>query len=154
MTLTLTSPAFADGQRLPDVFARDGQNQLPPLQWSGAPKGVRSYALLVNDPDAPGGTFWHAAIYDIPPDRSALPQGIKPGMDEAIRFGRNDFGETGYDGPQPPRGHGVHHYHFRLMALSVPNLDLPANTDAKVVSRKAEEHALEIAEIVGTYERP
>lgn len=154
MTLTLTSPAFADGERIPDAFARDGHNQLPPLQWSGAPEGVGSYALIVEDPDAPGGTFWHAAIYNIPADRSELSQGIKPGADASLRFGRNDFGGKGYDGPQPPHGHGVHHYHFRLMALSEPTLDLPDGADAEAVGRKAEEHALEVAEIVGTYERP
>src|SRR5690606_12492823 len=129
--------------------ARDGQNELPPLSWTGAPDGVKSYALIVEDPDAPGGTFWHAAIYNIPATRSELPQGANAGTDASLGFGRNDFGEEGYDGPQPPRGHGVHRYYFRLMTLGVPTLDLPAGTDAKAVGRKAEEHALELAEIVG-----
>lgn len=153
MTLTLMSPAFADGQPIPGKYTRDSENLSPPLKWTGAPDGVRSYALVVEDPDAPSGTFRHFAAYNIAPDRTELPQSADTGPDAAMRYGRNDFGSEAYDGPEPPHGHGVHHYHFRLAALDVPNLSLPASAGAEAVWKEAEKHAIEETELVGTYER-
>jgi Raf kinase inhibitor-like YbhB/YbcL family protein len=153
MTLTLISPAFADGQAMPVKYTRDGENLFPPLKWTGAPDGVRSYALVVEDPDAPNGTFRHCAIYNIPPDRTELPQSVDTGPDGALRFGRNDFGNETYDGPEPPRGHGVHHYHFRLAALDTPKLNLPPASGAEAIWAEARKHEIAEAEIVSTYER-
>src|SRR5438094_9131345 len=116
MTLTLRSPAFNDGERIPDRHARNHGNVSPPLQWSGEPDGTRSFVLVVEDPDAPRGLFRHWAAFDISPDRHRLDEGAG-GRGDALSQGANDFGDTGYDGPQPPQGHGPHHYHFRIAAL-------------------------------------
>ncbi|WIY53575.1 YbhB/YbcL family Raf kinase inhibitor-like protein [Devosia sp. YIM 151766] len=142
MPLTLTSPAFADGQPIPLKYTRDGENLAPPLQWTGAPETVESFILIVEDPDAPNGTFRHWAIYNIPDDWDGLPENVETGSDGAMRYGRNDFGNAHYDGPEPPKGHGVHHYHFRLGALSVPKLDIAADTDIKDLWRQAEKHLI------------
>lgn len=117
MSLTLSSPAFSDGGPIPKKYSREGENLMPPLRWTGAPDGVRSFALIVEDPDAPSGLFRHAAIYDVPPERSELAQSADTDGNSGLRFGRNDFGGAAYDGPEPPVGHGTHHYHFRLAAL-------------------------------------
>lgn len=153
MSLTLVSLAFADGEPIPTKYARDGENLFPPLQWTGAPDGVQSYILVVEDPDAPSGTFRHCAIYNIPADRTELPQSVDTGPDAALNYGRNDFGGQGYDGPEPPRGHGIHHYHFRLAALDVPKLNMPEKAGIEAIWAEAKKHIIEQAELVGTYER-
>ncbi|SRR5579875_1396550 len=104
--------------RFPAKYTCDGENQSPPLQWSGA-AGCRSYALIVEDPDAPGGTFIHWVLYNIPAKVDRLPPNL-PKTPELHGFGVqgvNDFDNLGYDGPCPPRGHGDHRYYFRLYAL-------------------------------------
>ena len=153
MALTLTSPAFADGERIPSTFARDGENLMPPLRWTGVPDGARSLVLVVEDPDAPRGTFRHLGIYDISSDQSGLSQGASPGVGESFRFARNDFGNTAYDGPQPPVGHGVHHYHFRLAAISETRLGILGEVSVADVWDKARKLLIEEATLVGTYER-
>ena len=120
MPLTLTSPAFAEGRTIPVRHTTDGENLSPPLKWTAPPDDTKSFILIVEDPDAPGGIFRHRAIYNIPPDRDGLPQSLDTVPDRAVRFRKNDFGNARYDGPEPPKGHGVHHYHFRLGALSFP----------------------------------
>src|SRR5205814_8583043 len=122
-----------------------------PLSWSGAPSGTRGFALIVEDPDAPNGTFYHWAIFNIPADRNSLTEGMgaPPGAGLAV----NDFGNTGYDGPEQPVGHGTHHYHFRLAALDVPSLALSQPPKVRDVWRDVGKHALATAEIVGTYQR-
>lgn len=153
MPLTLTSPAFADGDTIPVKYTRDGENLSPPLKWNGAPDGTKSYAVVVEDPDAPNGTFRHFAAYDIPADRAELPQSVDTGPERAITYARNDFGSEAYDGPEPPPGHGLHHYHFRLAALDVPTIKLPPDAGVEAVWREAQKHVIEQDEIVGTYER-
>ena len=152
MTLILNSAAFAQNQPIPERYSRDGGNVSPPIKWQGAPEGTQSFALIVEDPDAPKGTFRHWAIYNIPKNISGLPEGAgshKP--DAAIQTARNDFGNTQYDGPQPPPGHGPHHYHFRLFALDVPQLSIPARGGAQDVLTAAKSHSLAEADVVGTY---
>lgn len=149
MKLSLKSPAFENGGRIPDRYARAGANAPPPLAWDGAPEGTRSFALLVEDPDAPSGMFRHWAVYDIPADRTNLSDG------EDLNFpqGVNDFGHDHYDGPEPPPGHGVHHYHFRLAALDTDRLDdAQDGVSAGAVWDKALRHVIEETEIIGTYE--
>jgi Raf kinase inhibitor-like YbhB/YbcL family protein len=154
MALTLNSPAFKPNTRIPKQFSRDGGNVSPPIEWQGAPPGTRSYALVVEDPDAPKGTFRHWAAYDIPPDAQRLAEGAGSGeLGKAMQMAKNDFGNSHYDGPQPPPGHGTHHYHFRLFALDVPELDLPEDSDAGQVLEAARAHSLAEAEAVGTFER-
>lgn len=154
MTLTLSSPAFADGHPIPQRFTRDGGNVSPPLRWHGAPRGTRSHVLVVEDPDAPSGTFRHWAVYDLPGNATELAEGVgSQKASPALRVAVNDFGDRRYDGPQPPRGHGVHHYHFRLFALDVPQLKIPANASARDVLEVARAHSLAEADFVGTFAR-
>jgi Raf kinase inhibitor-like YbhB/YbcL family protein len=159
MPLKIRSTAFADGQKIPVRYVRDGDNVSPPLQWAGAPANTRSYALVVEDPDAPKGTFRHWAVYDIPADKDSLEEdcgamrGHSAASGEVVRTAANDFGNRSYDGPQPPPGHGTHHYHFRLFALDVPHLDVPAGAHAGNLAQLARDHALAEAEVVGTFER-
>lgn len=154
MTLTLSSTAFADRQTIPQRFTRDGDNLSPPLSWHGPPGGTKSYALVVEDPDAPGGAFRHWAIYDIPRTITEFAEGV--GSQEplpTLRVASNDFGARRYDGPQPPRGHGAHHYHFRLFALDVSQLKIPANASARDLLEAARAHSLAQADLVGTFKR-
>lgn len=145
--LSLTSSAFADGGAIPAQYTCDGANQSPALAWGEPPAGTRSFALVVDDPDAPSGTFRHWGAYDIPASERSIPPGQQVGT-QAI----NDFGKPGYGGPCPPNGHGPHHYHFKLFALGVDRLSVPSNKIAEVESA-AERHALGRGELVGTYER-
>jgi Raf kinase inhibitor-like YbhB/YbcL family protein len=154
MAFTVTTPAFAKGQRIPEQFSRDGGNVSPLIEWRGAPPDTRSYALVVEDPDAPVGTFRHWAAYNIPPDAQRLSEGAGSRQHgAAIQMAENDFGNAHYDGPQPPPGHGTHHYHFRLFALDVPELDVPEECTATDVLRAAQAHKLAEADVVGTYKR-
>lgn len=154
MTMTLTSTAFGDGARIPEIHSCDGADISPPLVWSGAPEGVRGFALLCDDPDAPGGTWTHWAVFDIAADAAGLPEDHpKDARVGGVRQAVTDFGRPGYGGPCPPRGHGVHHYHFRLLALDVARLDLPEGATFADVAEAAEAHALDRAELVGIYSR-
>jgi Raf kinase inhibitor-like YbhB/YbcL family protein len=154
MTLTLSSPAFAEGDSIPLKYTRDGENLAPPLRWTGAPDAVKSFLLVVEDPDAPSGTFRHFGVANIPAESDRLAESIDTAPEAAaLRFARNDFGNVGYDGPEPPRGHGVHHYHFRLAALDVPHIGLPADVGVERLWQEARKHLIEEAELVGTYER-
>jgi Raf kinase inhibitor-like YbhB/YbcL family protein len=154
MTLSIHSPDFENDQRIPAQFSRDGGNVSPALEWSGVPVNTRSFALIVEDPDAPRGTFHHWAAYDIPADARWLDEGVGSRVQgAALRMGVNDFGNPHYDGPQPPQGHGVHHYHFRLFALDVPQLDLPDGSSVRQVLEAAREHSIAEAQRVGTFER-
>ncbi|MDH3230432.1 MAG: YbhB/YbcL family Raf kinase inhibitor-like protein [Alphaproteobacteria bacterium] len=154
MTLTLTSTAFADGARIPEIYSCDGADISPPLGWSGAPAGTRSFALLCDDPDAPGGTWTHWAAFDIGADATGLRESYPKGACvDAVRQAITDFGRPGYGGPCPPRRHGVHHYHFRVLALDVAQLDLPADATFGDVAEAAEAHVLDRASLVGTYSR-
>lgn len=152
MMFTLISRAFGQNQRIPPRFSRDGGNVSPPLQWRGAPKDTKSYALIVEDPDAPSGTFRHWALHDIPSSVTELAEGLDSKAGDRMHAAVNDFGDRHYDGPQPPPGR-VHHYHFRLFALDIPLLKLPGNARAHDVLDAARAHSLAQADLVGTYER-
>ncbi|HLH11574.1 MAG TPA: YbhB/YbcL family Raf kinase inhibitor-like protein [Methylovirgula sp.] len=151
MRFSLESPAFHNGAAIPRKFARAGDNLSPPLKWQGAPAGTKSFVLIIADPDAPVGTFYHWAVYDLPADRTELAEGA--GRENGgLAQGTNDFGDAFYDGPQPPRGHGIHHYHFRLAALDVATLDASARDKVAEIWEKARPHILAETEFVGTYE--
>ncbi|TJV43897.1 MAG: YbhB/YbcL family Raf kinase inhibitor-like protein [Mesorhizobium sp.] len=154
MPLTLSSAAFAEGRQIPEKYTRDGKNVSPPLKWAGVPAETKSLVLVVQDPDAPSGMFGHWAVFNISPATRELPEAEsgKPGP-QALRQATNDFGNAYYDGPQPPVGHGVHHYHFRLAALDTPSLAIPASAGVERIWQEAQKHALQQAELVGTYER-
>jgi Raf kinase inhibitor-like YbhB/YbcL family protein len=154
MTFSLTSPAFRDGEQIPTKYTGDGENVSPPLAWSDAPAGTKSFALIVEDPDAPSGTFRHWGIYNIMGERSTLPEGVGHGAKtEKLGKGVNDFGEPRYRGPAPPKGHGTHHYHFKLAALDVEELSRAPKLPVEDVWKAAEKHMLAQADLVGTYSR-
>ena len=145
---TLTSTGFRDGQPIAAQYSCDGANQSPALAWGAPPQGTKSFALVVDDPDAPGGTFYHWGSFDIPIGARAIPAGQIVGA-QAI----NDFGKTGYGGPCPPPGHGPHHYRFKLFALDVPSLGLQPDVKIGKLERQAEQHVVGRAELSGTYKR-
>ncbi|HEX3843823.1 MAG TPA: YbhB/YbcL family Raf kinase inhibitor-like protein [Steroidobacteraceae bacterium] len=153
MALSVASPAFPNGQRIPERYSRDGGNISPPLEWQDAPRNTRSFAVVVEDPDAPQRTFRHWAVYNVPPAYKGLGEGSgSPKAGAPLGTAVNDFGNSGYDGPQPPHGHGTHHYHFRLLALDVPELNLPARASVKDLLDAAQPHVIAQAETVGTFE--
>jgi Raf kinase inhibitor-like YbhB/YbcL family protein len=153
MAFALESPAFPEGGAIPRKYARDGENLSPPLIWKDAPAGIRSFVLIMEDPDAPSGTFHHWGVYDMDRQRERLPEGAGSGASpENLRQGVNDFGNARYDGPQPPKGHGVHHYHFRLAALDVDSLPLGGRPRVLEIRARSRPHIIAEAELVGTYE--
>lgn len=157
MTFSLRTNAFSAGGGIPKKYTYEGENLSPPLTWSGAPAGVKSFALICSDPDAPHGVFQHWAIYDIPGQRTGLEEGFKP--TPPIKLGLNDFGSipgysnVGYGGPLPPRGHGPHRYYFRLYALSTAALPVKEPATCLEIAKAAEPFTLATAEVMGTYER-
>jgi Raf kinase inhibitor-like YbhB/YbcL family protein len=154
MPMQLTSPRFSNGDPIPVRHTCDGDDLSPPLAWSGAPPGTRSFALLCDDPDAPRGTWHHWAVFDVPAHVNKIDEGTPTReMVGAIRQAINDFGRFGYGGPCPPHGHGLHHYHFRLLALDVASLGLKGRVRCKEVERAAQPHILATAELVGTFSR-
>jgi Raf kinase inhibitor-like YbhB/YbcL family protein len=153
MALTITSSAFKQGEVIPTKYTRDGENISPPLEWHDAPPETRSFVLLVEDPDAPSGTFRHWAMYNIPAGESGLPEDASGQGRGGTGEGVNGFGNARYDGPQPPQGHGPHHYHVRLAALDVPQLNIPPSAKAEDIWTKALPHIIAEAELVGIYAR-
>lgn len=153
MPFALRSSAFHDGATIPSAYTRDGQNISPPMEWHGAPPQTRSFVLVVEDPDAPSGTFRHWAVYDIGPTMDGLPEGASSTRAGEIGQGVNGFRHAHYDGPQPPRGDRPHHYHFRLAALDVPRLDVRKNAKAEDIWEAARPHIIAETELVGTYRR-
>jgi hypothetical protein len=145
--LTLTSSAFANGGRIPPRYACEGENISPPLRWSSPPDETRSLALIVQDPDAPVGTFTHWLGWGIDPEAGGLAEG-----EPAPVEGQNDFGEIGYGGPCPPPGHGPHRYVFLLYALD-SELGLPEGASREQFTQALDGHVLARAELVGIYER-
>ena len=151
----LESPAFQPGSRIPERYTCDGEDVSPPLRWSGAPPGTKSFALIAYDPDAPGGTFVHWVLYDIPAGRAELPEAVpRSERVEGVGLqGLNDFGRVGYGGPCPPPGHGPHRYFFALHALSVETLGLGPGATAERVLERMRGKVLGYAVLVGTYSR-
>ena len=146
MAFRLSSPTFPDEGPIPVDCTCDGRDEPPVLRWSGAPAGTQSFALIVDDPDAPGATFTHWLLYDIPGDATGLPS------TPAGRSLHNDFGKKGYGGPCPPRGHGRHRYFFTLHAVDVPTLTLDDDSREDLEAALSE-HSLGIARWMGHYER-
>lgn len=152
--MRLTSSAFANNAQIPHRYTCDGDDVSPPLDWSGAPAATRSFVLLCDDPDAPGGTWHHWAAYDIPSEQTRLVEDAAQhsgtyGFQQAI----NDFQRIGYGGPCPPRRHGRHRYHFRLLALSIEHLPVRGDPSCREVEGEARKRALAEAVLVGLYER-
>ncbi|MBI4598198.1 MAG: YbhB/YbcL family Raf kinase inhibitor-like protein [Candidatus Omnitrophica bacterium] len=152
MPLTLTSEAFAEGAPIPSACTCDGKNASPALAWTEPPPGTRSFALIADDPDAPGNTWVHWVVYNIPIAARELPDGLQKTAErpDGTRQGLNDFGKVGYGGPCPPSG--THRYYFKLYAL-----DTELNFTTTVTKAKLEQamrgHILGQAQLMGTYQR-
>jgi Raf kinase inhibitor-like YbhB/YbcL family protein len=149
MTFTLRSSAFTDGERIPTHSTCEGRDQSPALRWDGAPTGTQSFALIVDDPDAPHGTFTHWVLFDIPASERELAEG-QPVVGIA---GINDFQRPGYNGPCPPERHGEHRYVFTLYALDMPTLGLGQTATRREVEGAMQDHILAQAQLTGRYAR-
>jgi Raf kinase inhibitor-like YbhB/YbcL family protein len=154
MPLVLISPAFPPGGHIPAQYTCGSADISPPLSWSGVPAGTKSLVLVIEDPDAPRGTFRHWGAYDIPPGTTGLAAGYHAGQPAAgFAQARNDFGAVGYGGPCPPPGRGAHHYRFELLALSRPRVDLPAGAGIAALLQAARPYVIARTELTGTYQR-
>ncbi len=151
--LELSTTAFRPGGAIPAQFTCSGENISPALSWSQPPAGTRSFTLIVDDPDAPAGTWVHWVVYDLPASARELPQHVAPGerISGSGEQGVNDFSERDYGGPCPPPGK-PHRYFFRLYALDVSlNLQSPARRQEVDLAMKG--HILAQAELMGTFKR-
>ncbi|MFI5455526.1 MAG: YbhB/YbcL family Raf kinase inhibitor-like protein [Isosphaerales bacterium] len=166
LTIQLRSPAFAEGGMIPKTFTCDGSDRSPPLEWSGVPASARALALICDDPDAPGGTWSHWVVFNLPSQLKALREGVpkeetipeaSTTVSESVveelskaRQGKNDFGKNGYGGPCPPSG--THRYFFRLYALDA-TLDLGSNATRAEVIKAIEGRILAEGRLAGKYRR-
>lgn len=151
MSLQVHSSAFELGGTIPARHTCSGDNVSPPLDWSGAPAATRAFALVVDDPDAPAGTWVHWTVWNLPATATGLPEGVKPDAAGMLQ-GTNDFKKPGYGGPCPPRGHGAHRYFFRLYALDQP-LPLSAGATRAEVDLAMRGHVLAEATWMGKFWR-
>jgi len=152
--MKLLSEAFADGQAIPQRHGCDGADLSPPLHWSDAPAATKGFALVCEDPDAPSGTWYHWGAYGLAPSTRSLAEGFS--RKARVEFARqvlNDFGKLGYGGPCPPKGHGLHHYLFRLFAVDVASLSLAADARCPDLLAALRPHVLGEARLTGTYRR-
>lgn len=148
--MQLSSGDFRSQEAIPRRCTGDGEDRSPALTWSEVPAGTRELALICDDPDAPRPEpFVHWVLYGIPPETRGLPSGQEPA---GAQQGKNSFGTAGYRGPAPPRGHGIHHYHFQLFALDQPVALGPGAGKAELL-KAMEGHVLGRAELIGTYQR-
>jgi Raf kinase inhibitor-like YbhB/YbcL family protein len=166
LTIALRSPAFTDEGMIPKEYTCDGAGGSPPLEWSGVPQNARELALIVDDPDAPMGTFSHWVVVGLPSGLKGLKKGVpaegivptasmltegEAELEAGSRQGKNDFGEVGYGGPCPPSG--THRYVFRLYALDAP-LGLAAGSPTRSeVLEAVKGHILAEGRLIGRYAR-
>jgi Raf kinase inhibitor-like YbhB/YbcL family protein len=146
-TMKLTSPAFEHNNAIPAQYTCEGADVSPALQWTAAPKGTKSFALIVDDPDAPVKVWVHWLLFNIPADIKSLEENIPS---SSFTQGATDFnGAQHYGGPCPPSGN--HRYHFTLYALDTM-LDLPAGASKRQLLAAIKGHILEETTLIGTYE--
>jgi Raf kinase inhibitor-like YbhB/YbcL family protein len=153
MNLILESSAFGAGADIPPRHTCDGDDLSPPLHWHGAPDGTVTFALIVEDPDAPAGTWVHWTLFGLPASATNLAEGASGTgtLPSGTVEGRNSWGRNGYGGPCPPSG--THRYFFRLYALDAP-IGLGARADVAEVRGAMQGHVLAEAERMGRYRRP
>jgi Raf kinase inhibitor-like YbhB/YbcL family protein len=144
--MKITSSSFQEGANIPSKFTCDGADSSPPLQISDVPSGAKSLALIVDDPDAPGGLFTHWLAWNISPQTAAIGEGSSP---QGVH-GTNDFGKSGYGGPCPPSG--THRYYFKIFALD-RELDLPPGTKRSQLDAAMKGHVVAQGELMGRYAR-
>ena len=145
--MNLTSTAFSYGEPIPVKYSCKGEDVSPPLAWDEPPAGTKSFALIMDDPDAPAGTWDHWVLYNIPASVTSLAEATKDHTS-----GITDFGKPGYGGPMPPPGHGTHYYYFWVFALK-EELELEPGLTLWQLLEKIEPHTLGMNRLVGTYSR-
>ncbi len=151
-TFELKSSAFSNGGAIPSRFTCDGSDLSPALSWDDPPAGTKTFALIMDDPDAPSGTWAHWVLYNLPASVRELPEGVPKAIDLKIgaRQGLNDFRRIGYGGPCPPRG-AAHRYSFRLYALD-QYTQLPAGSEKGDLERAMKGHILAQSELIGRFQ--
>ncbi len=151
--ISITTEAFKAGGTIPSEYTCDGRNISPSLSWTGIPAGAKSIVLIMDDPDAPRGTFVHWVLYNIPADVQKLSPGVSGNqtLADGSRQGMTDFGRTGYGGPCPPPGK-PHRYFFKIYALDT-TLDLSSKATKADVERAMKGHVLAQGELMGKYGR-
>jgi Raf kinase inhibitor-like YbhB/YbcL family protein len=147
----VTVEGFTDGADIPSRFTCDGEDRSPALHWAGEPSGTKSFALIVDDPDAPRGTWNHWLVWDIPSDAHSVAEGME--HSSLGKSGTNDFGRRAYGGPCPPKGGGSHRYFFRLFALDTATLGLPDGAKRPALEKAIKKHAIAEAVYMGRYGR-
>lgn len=152
-TLSLSSPLFTEGSRIPAKYTCEGQDVSPPLVWGEPPQKTQGFTLIMDDPDAPVGVFTHWVLFNLPPDVRQLEEGVpaQEQLHNGALQGRNDFGKIGYGGPCPPGG-SAHRYRFTIYALD-NTLDLAAGASKKQLLDAMEGHILAQGQLTGNYQR-
>jgi Raf kinase inhibitor-like YbhB/YbcL family protein len=153
MALTVLSSAFQEGGEIPARYTCEGQDVSPALTWDEPPAGTQSFALIMDDPDAPGGVFTHWVLFNLPADSRDLSEAVptQPQLPDGSLQGKNDFGRIGYGGPCPPSGR-PHRYQFTIYVLD-QTLDLEAGTSKKQIIDAMQGHILVQGRLTGTYQR-
>ena len=151
--MALTSRAFTQGQTLRRTYTADGADVSPALQWNQAPAGTKSFAVICRDADAPGGTFIHWVVYNIPGTATGVPEGVprEEKLNDGSIQGMNDLHHTGYNGPNPPPARS-HNYYFELYALDTM-LPVESGINAARLMELSRDHVLATARLMGTYRR-
>lgn len=150
-----TSSAFDDGEAMPAKFTCDGDGVSPPLSWEGAPEGTKSYVVVVEDPDAPKGTFYHWGIYGLSVDTTSLPAAVTTGGKEGVAAeqAKNSFDKVGYGGPCPPKEDDAHDYRFRVLALDTVGLSFMGTPTIPELLEAAKGNIVEETVLTATYKR-
>ncbi len=153
MAFQLISRAFKNGEMIPAHYTADGEDVSPPLEWKEPPPGTKSFTLICDDPDAPGGTFTHWLVYNIPTTVVLFPEAFPSlrSQPNGTKQGTNDFGSIGYRGPAPPSG--LHRYYFKLYALTAAVLDLEEGVKRAPLEKMVQRRIVGQAELMGTYQR-
>ncbi|MDO8548806.1 MAG: YbhB/YbcL family Raf kinase inhibitor-like protein [Ignavibacteria bacterium] len=149
--MKIQSSGFKEGEKIPSKFTCDGENVSPQLSWSDFPNKTKTFALIVDDPDAPSGTFVHWVVYNIPSGITKLPEGTtSKNLPEGTNQGTNHMGDSDYGGPCPPSG--THRYYFKFYALD-SEVQLKAGAGKRDLLKSMEGHILAEAQLMGKYER-
>ena len=152
MELNVTSSAFNHEDMIPAKYTDDGQDISPQIAWTGAPDETKSFALIADDPDAPGKTWVHWVVWNIPAEVTSLDEDVPADQElpNGAQQGKTDFGRIGYGGPAPPSG--THRYYFKVYALDT-TLDLPAGATKPDLEKAMDGHILAQGELMGKYRR-
>ncbi|MCH8306351.1 MAG: YbhB/YbcL family Raf kinase inhibitor-like protein [Candidatus Marinimicrobia bacterium] len=153
MSLTISSTAFSEGERIPDKYTCEGEDISPQLTWRDAPEGTKSFSLICDDPDAPMGTWDHWLIYNIPADSEGLSEAVPTdeSLTDGSKQGLNSWEKKSYGGPCPPPG-DPHRYFFKLYALDTM-LTLTGDVNKSTLENAMQEHILAEAQLMGTFSR-